>query len=454
MAGRTSAGVGVGVAITVLAVLCAALFVLTMVFYSQKEAAVRQVNSLEDANNTFIRSDERELPVIREVVSRAGGRSAISYLMANEQELMKTVSGREDMQMEEFEQVAAQQLSTGQSLLGQLRAYQSQIADLERQVADAEASSQQAQQDADTAIDRVQLIEEEARRSQEDLQAQVRDYQDRVNQYRSEIDELGAQMSDQLANRTNDFRDRERTLSSTNAELHQQILLLQDQLARLRGVSDDALMPKNEYALVDGHIIEIRPTAGEVVIDLGRDDKVVLGQTFSVYRDGAALSPDLDTDEYNEGKAVIEVVDIGPDTARARIVRESRGNPIVRGDIIANPVYDPTKEYSFVVYGEFDANRDGMASRLETAELVALIEDWGGDVQDDLSGGVDFLILGRKPILPPQPGPNAPWEVLQEYVRLQQVVARYDELFETAVATSIPVLNENRLYTLIGALPD
>jgi len=222
----------------------------------------------------------------------------------------------------------------------------------------------------------------------------------------------------------------------------------------LRGTSEDALKPKDEFALVDGNIIEIRPTAGEVVIDLGRRDKVVLGQTFSVYRDGADKSPDLDSGEYNDGKAVIEIVDIRPDTSRARIVRESRGNPIVRGDIIANPVYDPKKEYTFVVYGQFDANQDGMATSLETAELAALIQNWGGTVQDDLSGGVDFLVMGRKPLLPPQPGPGAPIEVLQEYVRLQRMVAKYDELFKTAVATSIPVLNENRLYTLIGAFPD
>jgi len=454
MAGRTSAGVGVGVAITVLAVMCAALFVLTMVFYSQKEAAVRQVNTLEDANNTFIRSSEREMAPVREVVNQAKGKSAIAYLMDSRSQMMKLATGRPDMKLEEFEQQAAAELSAGESLLGRIRSLKATIESLNRQVADANAAGAQARQDADTAIDRVKRIEDAGKAAQEELRAQVRDYQGRVDQYRLEIDRLANAMSDQLNKRTDDFKDRERTLASANAELQQKVLLLQDQLDRLRGVSDDVLMPKDEYALVDGQIIEIRPTAGEVVIDLGRDDKVVLGQTFSVYRDGASLSPDLDSGEYNEGKAVIEVIDIRPDTSRARIVRESRGNPIVRGDIIANPVYDPKKEYTFVVYGEFDANNDGMASRQETEELVALIKGWGGNVQGDLTGGIDFLILGRKPILPPQPGPGAPIEVLREYVRLQQMVARYDELFATAVATSIPVLNENRLYTLIGALPD
>lgn len=454
MAGRTSAGVGVGVAITVLAVMCAALFVLTMVFYSQKEAAVREVNALEGANNTFIRSGEREMATVRDVVNRAGRESAIKYLMDTMGQTMKTVTGRPEMKPEEFEQLAARELTAGESLFGRLGSLKAEIESLKRQVTDANASRQQALQDSATAVERLKLIEAAGDAAQAELRDQIRDYQSRVDSYRLEIDRLANAMSDQLNRRTDEFKAREQELSRQNAKLNQDLLLAIDQIDRLRGISDDVLMPKGEFALVDGQIIEIRPTAGEVVINLGRDDKVVLGQTFSVYRDGAALSPDLDTGEYNEGKAVIEVIDIRPDTARARIVRESRGNPIVRGDVIANPVYDPRKEYSFVVYGEFDANHDGMASRPETEEMIALIKGWGGNVQDDLTGGVDFLILGRKPVLPPQPPPGAPIEVLREYVRLQQMVARYDELFATAVATSIPVLNENRLYTLIGAMPD
>ncbi len=454
MAGRTSAGVGVGVAITILAVLCAALFVLTMVFYSQQAAAVRQVNTLEDANNTFVKSNERESQAVRDVITKARGKSAIAYLMETNSGMMQTVSGRADMKLEEFDQTSSGLLSPGESLFGKIRSLQSEIQDLNRQVTDADAARAQAKQDSDTAIARVAGIEDAAKVAQQELQAQVSDYQSRVDEYRAQIDRLEEKMQAQLDRRTDDFAERERTLASQNARLQEELLLAIDQLDRLRGTSEDALKPKDEFALVDGNIIEIRPTAGEVVIDLGRRDKVVLGQTFSVYRDGAALSPDLDSGEYNDGKAVIEIVDIRPDTSRARIVRESRGNPIVRGDIIANPVYDPKKEYTFVVYGQFDANQDGMATSLETAELAALIQNWGGTVQDDLSGGVDFLVMGRKPLLPPQPGPGAPIEVLQEYVRLQRMVAKYDELFKTAVATSIPVLNENRLYTLIGAFPD
>lgn len=454
MAGRTSAGVGVGVAITVLAVLCAALFVLTMVFYSQRQAAERDIAALREGNDVFIRPHERETPAVREVVTRAGRDSAISYLMKNQQQIMRTVSGRADMQFTDLEQQAGGVLSQGESLLGKIRSQQAQIRDLEARVTAAEGARAQAQQDARAEAARVQSIEDTARKATDDLRAEIGDYQRRIEEYRRNVDRLEGQMREQLANRTAEHETRETDLSNRINVLSQENLVLKDQLKILRGQSDDALKPKDEYALVDGQIIEIRPVAGEVVISLGRKHHVVLGQTFSVYRDAAALSPSLETGQYAEGKAVIEVVDIDQNTSRARIVRESRGNPIVRGDVIANPVYDPNKIYRFLVYGNFDTNRDGIASKEEATDLEAVIREWGGVIESDLTGGVDFLVLGQKPVLPPQPGPDAPWEVLQEYVRLQRIVARYDELFERAISAAVPVLNENRLMTLIGSIPD
>lgn len=454
MAGRTSAGVGVGVAITVLAVLSAALFVLTMVFYSQKQAADRDIAALSGQNDVFIKSHERETPAVREVITRARNQSAITYLMETQKQIMRVAAGRPDMTLEDFTQQSGLLVSQGESLLGKIRSYRAQTGDLQARLSDAEAARARAEQDAQAEAARVTQIEKAARDATGELEAQIGDYQRRIEEYRRNVDRLEGDMREQLTRRTEEHEGVERDLSDRLAKANQTNLLLQDQIKRLRGESDDALKPKDEFALVDGQIVEIRPVAGEVVISLGRNDHVVLGQTFSVYRDAAALSPDLDTGEYAEGKAVIEVVDIDSDTSRARIVREARGNPIVRGDVIANPVYDPSKIYRFLVYGNFDVNNDGIASKEEATDLEALIRDWGGMIENDLTGGMDFLVLGQKPVLPPQPGPDAPWEVLQEYVRLQRIVKRYDDLFAQSVASSIPVLNENRLFTLLGSIPD
>src|SRR5262249_7074798 len=136
-----------------------------------------------------------------------------------------------------------------------------------------------------------------------------------------------------------------------------------------------------------------------------------------------------------------------------RITREVKGNPIVRGDVIANALYDPNKVYTFMVYGNFDPSGGGIPNQQGAEDIKAMIAAWGGKVADDLSGNVDFLVLGDRPLLPPQPGVNDPVNVVQIYMAASDKAQKYDKLFETAAATSLPVLNQNRLYTLIGRRP-
>jgi hypothetical protein len=178
----------------------------------------------------------------------------------------------------------------------------------------------------------------------------------------------------------------------------------------------------------------------------------VLGMTFSVYSDKSQIRPDADGN-YPRGKATLEVINVGESSSTCRITSEARGNPVVKGDVIANPIYDPNKTYKFVVFGNFDANRDGAATALERQDINAMIESWGGKVADDLTGDVDFLVLGERPILPPRPSAESPFEIVQEFIRRQRDVERYDQLSARATATSIPILTENRLYTLVGKTP-
>jgi hypothetical protein len=40
--------------------------------------------------------------------------------------------------------------------------------------------------------------------------------------------------------------------------------------------------------------------------------------------------------------------------------------------------------------------------------------------------------------------------VQMEYIRLRNIVKRYDELYDKAAKTSLPILNLNRLETLLA----
>jgi hypothetical protein len=78
-------------------------------------------------------------------------------------------------------------------------------------------------------------------------------------------------------------------------------------------------------------------------------------------------------------------------------------------------------------------------------DIEAMIMAWGGEVVEELTGDVDFLVLGERPILPPPPRAGSPIEIMQEYIRLDRTVQRYNDLFNQGRRRPVlPVLNENR----------
>jgi hypothetical protein len=226
-----------------------------------------------------------------------------------------------------------------------------------------------------------------------------------------------------------------------------------NQLAVLRGQRNQAVLRTgDESALVDAEIVGTNSADRTAFLSIGKRENVVLGMTFSVYPSASAIRPN-ENGEYPAGKATLEVINVGETTATARITSEARGNPVVKGDVVANAVFDPSKKYKFVIFGNFDADRDGLATQIERQDIEAMIRAWGGDMTEDMTGDVDFLVLGQRPLIPPRPASDAPFEVVQEYFRREREVERYDSLNRQAQSTSVPVLNENRLYTLIGKRP-
>lgn len=458
MASRTSAGVGVGIAITLFILLSVALFVTTMLFYGRSQRAEQELDNAEQSMSEFVTASERESERVRSWLERARGEreTVVGHLIGSQRQSMQLAAGIPDLTADElearFEQVRAAGAS---SLLDLINAQREEIAQLTTALEAAEGARLAAQTDAQTEAGRVAAIESSFGDTISALNTDISTYRDAINEYRSRVDGLESKMDDQVQAVQDESNSRIRELQSRLADLNEQNLVLQDQVRRLRGQSGaGGLRPQDEFALVDAEIVQIDAVNNEVVIGIGREDKVPLGMTFAVYSTPAAILPDRETGEYARGKAVIEVISVNEDSSRARIIREARGNPIVRGDVIANAVYDPDKVYAFLVYGNFDTNLDGVPTPLERDDLSALIARWGGKVVDDIDGGLDFLVLGEKPTIPPLPGPQAPIEILNEYVRLNRVAERYDELFEVARQTSIPVLNENRLRTLIGDYPD
>lgn len=458
MAARTGASVGVAVTITILGALSLALFVTTMIFYGNAQKAKSDLATTNEDVKQFVSPQEREHAAIRAIRDEASRerKTVVGYLATNKSELMNTIAGDASLSMAELRERLASISGTQEgSLIGLIENLNNKITTLDSQLKVADAERRAAQQNAQAEAERVAQIESEFTSSASNLQSEVQAYADSNQQIRTGFGKIEERLVGQNETLRSDFTAREQRMQDQINEQSQQIIVLQDNIARLQGegkVTSVAGLP--EEALVDGVVSQVNAIDNEAMISIGRDKKAVLGMTFAVYDDATDIRPDAQTGEYPKGKAVIEIIKVEQTFSRARIISSSEGNPIVRGDVIANAVYDPDKTYKFVVDGLFDVDRDGVATRFERETLEAIIERWGGILVDEITGDTDFVVLGVKPVLPPAPGRDAPVAAIQEYVRLQQEIKRYDDLLAKAEQTSLPVLNANRLRTLIGDFPD
>jgi hypothetical protein len=304
--------------------------------------------------------------------------------------------------------------------------------------------------DKEEAIRAREALRNEHQATVDTLTAEIDRTKELAEQYRGQVEDAKEDFTDRMASNRAESAQEIAQLERELQQAEDQNLVYQGLIDNLRGATrDSSLRGRDEAALVDGVVLSVDADGREASISLGRRDHVVLGMTFEVYNAGATIRPNADG-EYPRGKASVEVTRVEDASSRARVIRINRGTPLIEGDQLVNPVYDPNKTYRFVVFGNFDTNNDGLATAREAEQIRGFIQDWGGKIQDDIDGDTDFLVLGQPPILPAAPRPDDPIEVIERYLRLKRVVQKYDELFEAAQKTSIPVLNRNRLFTLTG----
>jgi predicted nucleic acid-binding Zn-ribbon protein len=251
----------------------------------------------------------------------------------------------------------------------------------------------------------------------------------------------------------------QKALQATNAGLTTQVQAKEKQnvtlakqvkalITKLRSARVSAQEPIIQHA--DGIIIRI--TGNTCFINLGEREHVTKGLTFEVYdkyKGVPSLGDGLSDAGLPVGKASIEVFNIGPDSSECRIVKTQPGMQIVVGDMIANLIYDPSIQYNFVVYGNFDLTGSGVASTADADVIRRLITQWGGKVQDHIDVQTDFVIMGAEPVVSNVTDPNDPASVAHSDEQKKKHQAWVD-VAAKAAELSVPIMNQNRFLYFIG----
>jgi hypothetical protein len=204
----------------------------------------------------------------------------------------------------------------------------------------------------------------------------------------------------------------------------------------------------------DGTIVKV-PQKGVVYISLGTADSITTGLTFEVYdkQQGIPRAGNPGDDEdLPKGKASIEVVRVNGTSSEARVTRQETGSILQEGDLIANLVYDKNTKYTFVVYGDFDLDRNGNATPGDGDVIKRLITQWGGKLTDKVGVDVDFVVMGKEPVVPvftQEELANDPF-AQKKQADATAALESYQNVLKTAVDMRVPVLNQNRFLYLIG----
>lgn len=451
MANRSGMGPGLAITIGLLSVTTVGLFVSTVIFAAE---ARKQEGFTRDAQTNL---QEALGPSGRDarwesVRERSGQQGVVPFLADQNEDLIRLIGGRPSSDDAESlrTQVADKFGESTPNLMAYATNLNARIEAAKREVAAAQSATQTAQRDRDTAFAERESIRDNADDTRARLEGEIDALRAEVQAYADTVASTRNNIEQTLADREASYDATVAEFTSENRDLEDELAQLQEQLRRLAGETrDDRLKPQSEASLVDAKVVNINENTGEVYIDKGQADNVVLGMTFEIYGRGVSIRPN-ERGDYPDGKATIEITRIETGTSVGRVLNAARGNPILRNDRCVNAVWDPNKEYRFIVFGNFDTNFDGSATPAEADEIRAIIAEWGGIIEDELTGSTDFVVLGRRPILPPEPRPDDPFAVVDIYITKRDIVDRYNQLFEDAGERSIPVLNQNRLYTLTG----
>lgn len=195
--------------------------------------------------------------------------------------------------------------------------------------------------------------------------------------------DLEASLRGEIAAAQEQVRDRdskriqaETTLSSSKKEHEDTVSALQGRMTEM----GRKLQPfVREPSAADGKVLSVSKDLGLGWINLGAQNRLPVGARFTIVS-GAVGSTRV--------KAMAEVTKVEGEMSEVLISEQTDPyDPPVAGDIVYNPVYDPSGERTALLLGSF-------SGKYSKTQLEALLLSMGVKVAPKLDNSVDFLIVG------------------------------------------------------------
>ncbi len=282
--------------------------------------------------------------------------------------------------------------------------------------------------------------------SEKDRQDQLAEAEESRRRYRENRDQAVAGLEKEFdslrAQSDTELTGERRKLAEANRRLAK----MQERFAAQQEKFGELIVGPEELATArreDGRILAAFPGDDIVYIDLGAKDRIMLGLQFAVYSAETGIPAD------GLAKGQIEVVSVSESSAECKIVRVAGNEVILTDDLIANPIYDPSRPPSFLVIGDFDLNRDRLPDSDGAETIESIIADWGGVVATELTALTDFVVLGAAPRMP-QRRSDPTLEQAQRAEAMERLRTRYMDTVHAAKSLSVPVMTQEVFLSFLG----
>jgi NAD-dependent DNA ligase len=207
---------------------------------------------------------------------------------------------------------------------------------------------------------RLELAQEETRAF-----ANEKDFDDRRAKMREKIEGISQEIEKVKKEGRRANADREKRITELEARVFE--------LTQQRDLNTKEMKP-------DGQLLQASTSDGFVILNIGQMHYLRKGTRFTVFnrRSGKLFV-----------KGTVEVTRVEERMATARVLSEAdRNDPLLPGDYITNPVYNPEKVLGFAIRGDF--------LKYSKDELRRFVIENGGRYDEDLSVNTDFLVAGER----------------------------------------------------------
>jgi len=338
--------------------------------------------------------------------------------------------------------------TTIETLLGKIEADAAAVKSANDKVAaaDAAARAEKDKLDAEIATLKTAVATAQAATGAEKARAdkEIAAKQAQVDEFSKSVDDTKKTLNDAQVAQQAEQQKLEAEIKKLTSDKQK----LMDLLARYRPNVKEAVVRN-----VDCLITQLAEN-NTCYIDLGFGDHVVPGLTFEVYDKLEGVPPlaaGTSNFELPKGKASLEIIEVGQNSSRCRVTQLRQGQILSQGDKCANIVYDKNIKPLFYLYGSFDMDNNGVFTPGEAEIIKGLINRWGGRVTDKLGPEVDFMIIGKEPVVPlytPEEKQNP--VINARYEAAVKESKEYNDVLNKAGEYHIPIMNQNRFLYYTG----